>query len=199
MQLTLFINDKEAQSEFGDIEFTDGGLEGPVGYQVSRKAVRALNSGAKVKVVIDLKPAVEEEQLNEDVHNRWKEVITDPRSKGAPFQKLFRIMLGKLMPWDATLGFLQCNPEVSVDTLAHYLKNWEMDIAGFVGYERAVVTAGGVSCREIVAKTLESKKLPGLYFAGELLDTDCDTGGYNLQTAFCTGYLAGISAAKSLC
>ena len=198
VQLTLYVNGVEAQSEFGDIEFTDGGLEGPVGYQISRKAVKALNSGSKVKVVIDLKPAVEEDRLNEDIHNKWKEITTDPRSKGAPFRKLFRIMLGKLMPWDATLGFLQCNPDVSVDTLAHYLKNWEMDIAGFVGYERAVITAGGVSCREIVAKTLESKKLPGLYFAGELLDTDSDTGGYNLQTAFCTGYLAGISAAKSL-
>ena len=73
-----------------------------------------------------------------------------------------------------------------------------MDIAGFVGFERCVVTAGGIDTSEVVAKTLESKKQPGLYFAGEVLDMDCDTGGYNLQVAFSTGYLAGQSAAKAL-
>ena len=90
------------------------------------------------------------------------------------------------------------NPKVSVDTLASYLKNWKFDIEGFVGFERAVVTAGGVSTDEVVAKTLESKKSEGLYFCGEILDMDSDTGGYNLQTAFATGYLAGESAAKAL-
>jgi predicted flavoprotein YhiN len=73
-----------------------------------------------------------------------------------------------------------------------------MDIAGFVGFERCVITAGGISTADVVAKTLESKKQPGLYFAGEVLDMDADTGGYNLQLAFCTGYLAGESAAKAL-
>lgn len=73
-----------------------------------------------------------------------------------------------------------------------------MEIEGFVGYERCVVTAGGVSTEDLTAKTLESRLVPGLYFAGEVLDLDADTGGYNLQTAFSTGYLAGQSAAKSL-
>lgn len=198
VRLTTFIDGVEAQSEFGDIEFTDGGLEGPVGFQVSRKAVLALMNGSKVSVSIDLKPAVELEKLDEDVHQRWEEVIHDPRSKGVYFQKLFRIMLGKLMPWNATLPFLKCNPKVSVNTLASALKDWRMEIAGFVGFERCVVTAGGVSTDEVVAKTLESKKVPGLYFAGEVLDMDCDTGGYNLHTAFSTGLLAGESAAKAL-
>jgi predicted flavoprotein YhiN len=72
-----------------------------------------------------------------------------------------------------------------------------MEVAGFVGYERCVITAGGVSQDEVTPKTLESKLTPGLYFAGELLDIDADTGGYNLQCAFSTGYLAGINAAKS--
>ena len=198
VKLTVFIDGTPSQSEFGDLEFTDGGLEGPVGFQVSRKAVKALMDGSKVSVSIDLKPAVELEKLNEDVHQKWQEVLDDPRSRGVYFQKLFRIMLGKLMPWNLTLGFLKMNPRVSVDTLASYLKDWRMDIAGFVGFERAVVTAGGVSTGEIVAKTLESRKVPGLYFAGEVLDMDSDTGGYNLHTAFATGYLAGESAAKSL-
>ena len=198
VQLTLLVNGDEVQSEFGDIEFTDGGLEGPLGFQISRKAVKALIDGQKVSVSIDLKPAVEPEKLNEDVHRKWEDVIQDERSKGQSFQRLFRIMLGKFIPWSLTLAFLKTNPKVSVDTLAASLKDWKMDIVGFVGFERSVITAGGVATDEIVAKTLESKKSPGLYFCGEVLDMDCDTGGYNLQTAFSTGYLAGSSAAKAL-
>jgi predicted flavoprotein YhiN len=95
-------------------------------------------------------------------------------------------------------GFTKLNPNTDHKSLARTLKNWKMEISGFVGYERCVVTAGGVSQEEVTAKTLESKLTPGLYFAGEVLDLDADTGGYNLQIAFSTGYLAGISAAKSL-
>ena len=73
-----------------------------------------------------------------------------------------------------------------------------MDVTGYVGYERCVVTAGGISRDEIVPKTLESRLVKGLYFAGEVLDIDADTGGYNLQSAFSTGYLAGMSAARSI-
>lgn len=198
VQLSLLVNGEQVQSEFGDIEFTDGGLEGPLGFQLSRKAVKALIDNQKVAVSIDLKPAVELEKLSEDIHARWEEVIHDPRSKGQSFQRVFRILLGKLIPWNLTTAFLRMNPKVSVDTLASALKDWKMEIAGFVGFERSVVTAGGVSTGEVVAKTLESKKEPGLYFCGEVLDMDCDTGGYNLQLAFSTGYLAGESAAKSL-
>jgi len=198
VQLTLQVNGQAVQQEFGDIEFTDGGLEGPLGFQVSRRAVKALIDGQKVSVSMDLKPAVELEKLDADVHAKWEDVIHDERSKGQSFQRLFRIMLGKLIPWNITLAFLKTNPKVSVDTLAATLKDWRLDIAGFVGFERSVITAGGISTVDVVAKTLESKKQPGLYFAGEVLDMDCDTGGYNLQAAFCTGYLAGESAAKSL-
>ena len=198
VQLSLSVNGAVVQQEFGDLEFTDGGLEGPLGFMVSRKAVKALIDGQKVSVSLDLKPAVELEKLDEDVHARWEEVIHDERSKGQPFQRLFRIMLGKLIPWNLTLAFLKTNPKVSVDSLAGTLKDWRMEIAGFVGFERCVVPAGGVSTSEVVAKTLESKKQPGLYWAGEVLDMDADTGGYNLQLAFCTGFLAGQSAAKAL-
>ena len=198
VQLSLYVNGDLVQQEFGDIEFTDGGLEGPLGFMVSRKAVKALNDGQKVSVSIDLKPAVELEKLDADVHQKWEDVIHDDRSRGQSFQRLFRIMLGKLIPWNLTLAFLKTHPKVSVDTLAATLKDWKMDIAGFVGFERCVITAGGISTAEITAKTLESKKQSGLYFAGEVLDMDCDTGGYNLQMAFSTGYLAGQSAAKAL-
>ena len=73
-----------------------------------------------------------------------------------------------------------------------------MDIVGYVGYERCVVTAGGINLDEVIAKTLESRIVKGLYFAGEVLDIDADTGGYNLQSAFSTGFLAGMSAARSI-
>ena len=198
VQLTLFVDGNEAQSEFGDLEFTDGGIEGPIGFQVSRKAVKAILNGSKVSVSLDLKPAVEAEKLREDIRGKWQEILDDPRSKGQDFKRLFRILLGKLIPWNLTMAFLKTNPKVSVDTMASLLKGWRFDIAGFVGFERSVITAGGVSTSEVVAKTLESKKSEGLYFAGEVLDMDCDTGGYNLQAAFCTGYLAGQSAAKAL-
>lgn len=198
VQLTLVIDGNEADTAFGDVEFTDGGIEGPIGFQLSRKAVRAIMNGSKVSLLLDLKPAVEAEKLDEDVHGKWQEILDDPRSKGQDFKRLFRILLGKLVPWNLTLAFLRTHPKVSVDTLAAALKAWTFEIAGFVGFERSVVTAGGISTAEIVAKTLESKKQPGLYFCGEVLDADCDTGGYNLQIAFCTGYLAGESAARAL-
>lgn len=198
VQLSLSVNGEVVQQEFGDIEFTDGGLEGPLGFMVSRRAVRALESGQKVSVSLDLKPAVELEKLDADVHEKWEEVIHDERSRGQSFQRLFRIMLGKFIPWNITLAFLKTNPKVSVDTLAATLKDWHLELVGFVGFERCVITAGGICTAEVVAKTLESKKQPGLYFAGEVLDMDADTGGYNLQLAFATGYLAGESAAQSL-
>ncbi len=197
VQLSLYVGGKCVQQEFGDLEFTDGGLEGPIGFQVSRRAVKALIDGQKVSISIDLKPAVEEDKLREDILQRWDDIIHDPRSKGQSFQRLFRILLGKLLPGNITLAFLRTNSKVSVETLASALKNWKMNIAGFVGFERSVVTAGGIDTSALIGKTLESREHHGLYFCGEVLDMDCDTGGYNLQMAFCTGYLAGESAAKS--
>ena len=198
VNLSLFVDGQEVQSEFGDLEFTDGGLEGPLGFMVSRRAVAAVVNGQRVSVAIDLKPAVELERLDEDVHARWQEVKEDPRSRGAAFQRLFRILLGKLLPWSLTLPFLRSNPGVTINTLAAALKGWKLDIEGFVGFERAVITSGGVDTEAIVAKSLEARDVPGLYFAGEVLDIDADTGGYNLQLAFSTGHQAGQSAALSL-
>lgn len=80
--------------------------------------------------------------------------------------------------------------------LAKALKNWELQIVGYVGYERAVVTAGGVSLKEVSPKTMESKLQPGLFFAGEVLDIDADTGGYNLQCAFSSAVLAMTTMLK---
>ena len=209
----LLVEGSVAQSEFGDIDFTDGGIEGPIGFQLSRKAVKSMINGSRVSLVLDLKPGVPLSELTARVKELWQEVDKDPRSKRLHEKEKCRILLGKLMPWDLIPGFRAMNPGivtlerrgradtklwVNLPTIAKCLKEWTFDIAGYVGYERAVVTAGGVSTDEITAKTLESKKHEGLYFCGEVMDIDSDTGGYNLHTAFATGLLAGQSAAKSL-
>ena len=198
VSLAIFIDGNEAQNEFGDLDFTDGGIEGPIGFKVSRKCVNAIINGSKVNVVIDLKPAVDIEDLNVRIGTLWNEISKDKRNSSRTYKDKFRILLSKVLPTSLIPAFIRLNPNADHKTLGKALKGWKMEISGFVGYERCVVTAGGVSLEEVTPKTLESKLVPGLYFAGELLDLDADTGGYNLQTAFSTGYLAGISAGKSI-
>ena len=194
--LSIFVDGNEAQNEFGDLDFTDGGLEGPIGFKVSRKCVNAIVNGSKVTAVMDMKPAVDLEDLTVRIGTLWNEVCKDKRNANKLYKDRFRVLLTKVLPMSLIPAFTKMNPNADHKTLAKALKAWKMEIAGFVGYERCVITAGGVSLEELTAKTLESKMVPGLYFAGEVLDLDADTGGYNLQTAFSTGYLAGISAAK---
>ena len=211
--LSLSIDGKEVDSVFGDVDFTDGGIEGPAGFQLSRKAVKAIFNGSKVSLRLDLKSGVPAEDISRRVNELWDEVRKDPRSERLREKEKCRILLGKLMPWDLIPGFVMCNTRI-MNTLsithggartvlmpsevARALKDWVFDLAGYVGYERAVVTAGGVSTDEVIPKTMESRLVPGLYFCGEVLDIDSDTGGYNLQTAFSTGCLAGLNAAKSI-
>lgn len=226
VNLTVTIDGKSV-TEFGDVDFTDGGIEGPIGFQVSRRCVKAIMNGSKVAFSLDLKPGVPPEELSVRVKELWNAIKNDPRSRqakdgrGINGKEMYRILLGKLMPWELIPGFRTWNPgilkttvkkaeygrfrrperriyDVDLDLLARTLKDWRFEIAGFVGYERCVITAGGVSTEEVNAKTMESKLQAGLYFCGEILDMDCDTGGYNLQCAFSTGKLAGESAAGTL-
>lgn len=213
VQATLFVDGNEARSEFGDIDFTDGGIEGPIGFQLSRKAVKAMVNGSKATLSLDLKPGVNLTEVTERVKALWTEIDKDPRSRHVREKERCRILLGKLMPWDLIPGFMEMHPEIitlerrsrtetkvwiNLPSIAKALKDWRFDLAGHVGYERAVITAGGISTDEVVAKTLESRLHPGLFFCGEVLDIDADTGGYNLQLAFSTGALAGRSAAMSI-
>ncbi|MCR5002913.1 MAG: aminoacetone oxidase family FAD-binding enzyme [Bacteroidales bacterium] len=208
INLSLYVGQNEVQTEFGDIDFTDGGIEGPVGFGVSRNCVKAIVNGGKASLVVDMKPGVEEADLLVRIKALWNEIQKDPRSRRLNVKEMMRVLLGKLMPWDLIPGFTRCNPEIlqgkkgneriDFGLLASVIKAWKFEIEGYVGYERCVVTAGGVSTDCITPKTLESRKTPGLYYCGEVLDADCDTGGYNLQVAFSTGLLAGESAAKAL-
>ena len=210
--LRLIIDGNTSEEEFGDVEFTDGGIEGPVVFQVSRKAVKALRNGSKVYLELDLKAGVRASELSARLGELWQSIRSDERSRGRSEKNLLTVLLGKLMPWDLVDGFLFCHPEilpakkgrngrffeVDLAALAVALQRWKMDIAGYVGYERCVVTAGGVAMSEIDPKTLSSKKQENLFFCGELLDVDADTGGFNLHLAFSTGYLAGQSASERI-
>jgi predicted Rossmann fold flavoprotein len=196
--LSIIIDGNTAAEEFGDLDFTDGGLEGPIGFKVSRKCVNALMNGSRVQAIIDMKPAVEIEDLQVRIAALWNEIAKDKRSANKLYKDRFKILLTKVLPMQLIPGFVKMNPNADHKSLAKALKGWKMDMEGYVGYERCVVTAGGVSQDEMTPKTLESRLVPGLYFAGEILDLDGDTGGYNLQIAFSTGYLAGSSAARTL-
>lgn len=213
IQASLIIEGTVTDSLFGDIDFTDGGIEGPAGFQLSRKAVKAMINGSRVCVELDLKPGVQLTELSGRIRELWKEIDKDPRSVRLHEKEKCRILLGKLIPWELIPAFTATNPGimtlerkgrtdtkvwVNLVSIAKALKSWNFDIAGFVGYERAVVTAGGVCTDDIYPKTMESRLMQGLYFCGEVLDIDSETGGYNLQTAFSTGALAGLNAAKSL-
>ena len=188
--MSLEVGQDIVQEEFGDADFTDGGIEGPLGFRLSRKAVQALDNGQKVSVLLDLKPALSESQLAQRI-----------KREASSGNNTLRYLLSKLLPRQMIPAFLNLNkdlaqmaPGKAEERLPHALKHIRFKIVSYVGFERCVVTNGGVSLKEVSQKTLESKLLPGLFFAGELLDLDGDTGGYNLQIAFSTGVLAARSS-----
>ena len=193
VELKLFVGHDLVQTEMGDLTFTEDGIEGSLGFRVSRKAVNALENGSPVELVIDLKPAVSVQELKDRVKRevasfKWEvPLINDARLK-----KILR----RFMPAELIEPFFRMSKGLTVNTLPERLKDWRFPIARHAGYRRAVVTAGGVSLDEVVPKTMQSRLDKGLFFAGEVLDLDGDTGGYNLQMAFSTGALAGQSAAK---
>ena len=191
VSLYLFINGSLAQEEFGELDFTDGGIEGALGFRVSRKAVKALANGASVTVRIDLKPALDENQLEKKLGNAG---MLDG-SKSHTVSSIPVSILSSLIPTSIAKALAATNKaNIKRYGLAASLKKWDFAIEGYTGYERAVITAGGISDDEVNPKTMESKLVPGLYFAGEILDIDGDTGGYNLQIAWSTGHAAGLAA-----
>ena len=188
VSVQLLVNGTCVQEEFGDLDFTNGGIEGPIGFKVSRKAVHSLINGQKVAIVLDMKPAVSSNQLKSRIQRETSEVKGDK----------LKSVLPKLLPSNLIPLFLEANKGLSLDNLADKLKGWNFNIQSYVGYERCVVTAGGIKLDEVSQKTMESKLVNGLFFAGEVLDLDGDTGGYNLQIAFSTAAMAAQNAAKGL-
>lgn len=194
---TMFVDNKKHAEDFGELEFTATGISGPIILTLSKMAVDALRAGKKVELVIDLKPALDHKKL--DV--RLLRDLSDFSNKS------FHILLKKLLPVKLIPVCIE-QAKIPGDTVGHqitadqrkrlrmWLKNFVLDIRGYRPIEEALVTAGGVKLAEVNPRTMSSNLIQGLFFAGEVLDLDADTGGYNLQAAFSTGWLAGRSAAE---
>ncbi len=194
VRATLWIDDEVVREEFGEIGFSERGVEGAVALRLSRDAVDALIEGKRVKIVLDIKPALTEEVLRERIAREIAEL--DPK-------EFFAELLRKLVPKPLVLPLAQeldihskdyvaKLTEAQIDRLIKTLKGFVLPIVDYAPFPYAVVTAGGVRCDEVNPYTMESLKIKGLYFAGEVLDLDANTGGYNLRIAFSTGRLAGL-------
>lgn len=197
IEIELYIQGNLVQSEMGDLDFTNNGIEGPIGFKISRRAVKALKEGEKIYTILDLKPALSQEQLFNRIKREINEngvfKIWNLLSKLLPKQLIFPFLTYNKINGESKIGINDGN---QIEILAQTLKCWRLDIVSYTSYERAVITAGGVSLDDISSKNMSSKLYSNLFFAGEIIDLDADTGGYNLQVAFSTGYLAGKEAAR---
>jgi len=191
---SLWIDGKKSHDEFGELEFTDFGVSGPVVLTMSRWAVIALHENRKVRLSIDLKPALDEKKLD-------ARILRDLDANGkAKLKALFREWLPMQMI-SVFISLARLDAEKTASQLSgderrrivSLMKDFAFDIVGHRDFNEAIVTSGGVSVAEVNQKTMESKLVKGLFFAGEVLDVDANTGGYNLQIAFSTGWLAGMS------
>lgn len=187
VSVSLIVNGNKVREEFGDLDFTTDGIEGPIGFKISREAVFNLKMGQKVSLSLDLKPAVSYDKLKRRIEKEVSE-------KRLPMNKLLLSYLPKAL----IDPFMKLQRPLNYNNLPDKLKEWRFVIDSCVGYRRAVVTAGGVDLKEVNTKTMQSKIVEGLYFAGELLNLDADTGGYNLQIAFSTGALAAKSIVREI-
>lgn len=190
----LFVAGEMVREEFGEMSFSDRGLEGAVILRLSRDAVDALLEEKSVKIELDLKPALTEDILRE----RIKREVAEMRPEDF-FAELVRRLVPKplVVPICKELDvhsrlYISKVSDKEFERLIKVLKGWSFPISDYAPFEYAVVTAGGVSCSEVNEYTMESLKIKGMYFAGEVLDVDANTGGYNLQIAFSTGHLAGL-------
>lgn len=194
VQVRLYLNGKRKGQEFGELSFTGFGLTGPVILTLSSSIVDALDKGQETTLSLDLKPALDETKLDNrlvrDLTNRSGEQI-DSILRGLLPQKMVPICLEACdLPSDIdTKNF----PGKMRKRLVQWLKDFRIEISGYRSYDEAIITAGGVNLKEIDPLTMESKIVGGLFLAGEILDLQADTGGYNLQAAFSTGWLAGSS------
>lgn len=183
---------KEIYEDFGEMLFTHFGVSGPTILSGSAHLVRT--DIEKTKLSIDLKPALSEEKLDERLLRDFQ------NAKNKEFKNSLNDLLPqKLIPVIVNLSLINEEKKVNEITkeerkrLCRLLKNFEIDISGYRPVEEAIITAGGINIKEINPKTMESKIVKGLYFAGEIIDVDAYTGGFNLQIAYSTGYTAGLN------
>jgi hypothetical protein len=196
VRIAFFSGGKKIGEDFGEMLFTHFGVSGPIILTLSGKVVDALPSG-KVFLSLDLKPALSPEQVEKRLIREFQE---QPRQQ-------IQSLMGWLLPRNLVPVILRRTgvpPEVKGGEIriaqrreiGSVLKNWRLPVSGVRPLAEAIVTAGGVAVREIHPATMESKIVKGLHFCGEVIDVDGKTGGYNLQAAFSTGWVAGEAAAQ---
>ena len=193
----VWVDEKRQAEAFGEMLFTHFGVSGPIILSLSRQVVDALRLGQRVILSIDLKPALDEGKLD-------ARLLRDLDAHGKQqFRTLLRGMLPrKLIPACLDLTGIPADKVANQITLEErqrlraWLKDFRLEVTGHRPFTEAIITAGGVDVREVDPRTMASRLVEGLYFAGEVLDVDADTGGYNLQAAFSTGWVAGRSAAR---
>lgn len=196
VELSLIVDGEVAEWRFGELEFTaDAVVGGAIVLQVSRTAVDALADGRKkVELSVDLKPALSAEKLGNRIL-REIEALGGSATVKALLQKLLPAQLRGAIAQAAGLSLSGSLSEADRERLVGTLKGWRFAVRDYRPFTEAIVTAGGVDLSEVDPLTMESLKVKGLYMAGELLDIDADTGGYNIQVALSTGYLAAKSIA----
>jgi len=188
---TVWIDGKKVGEDFGEMTFMDFGISGPIVLSLSRIIVPALKENKEVIFSIDLKAALDDKKLD----NR---LIRDFNEKG---KETFYNILSGLLPKILIPICIQ-NTKIDANQLGHqitgnerkelkkWLKNFSLKVTGHRPFSEAIITVGGISTNDVNQKTMESKLIKGLYFAGEILDLDAPTGGYNLQIAFSTAWTA---------
>lgn len=194
----IFISDGVVKrKEKGEILFTEYGLSGPPILQLGRLVGEG---GSKMKVVLRLFPDWSIEAIQAEIFGRLRKCPEKPMDialTGLLHKKMIPILL-KLAGVEKVSRPSAEMPEQQIKRLIQFLCQWEMKVSGTLAWQHAQVTAGGVETSEIKASSMESIKTSGLYLTGEVLDVDGDCGGYNLHWAWCTGLIAGKSAARSL-
>ena len=197
VQGTLTADGEKIGSEFGEMLFTHFGVSGPIILSLSNLAAKALDEGKEVELDIDLKPALSEEKLDARIQRDFTQYSKKQLANG-----MKDLLPQRLIPVVCDMAYLdeekfinQISREERHRLLAA-LKNFCVPITSTRPLAEAIVTAGGVSVKEINPKTMESKLIRGLHFAGEVMDVDGYTGGYNLQAAFSSGHAAGMAAAE---
>ena len=183
---------KKIYEDFGEMLFTHFGISGPV--VLSASSYIGKYQGKELKFMIDLKPALNKDQLDHRVLKDFNKALNKDF-----VNSLDNLLPKKLIPVIVELSGIPEHKKVNEitkkerETLVSLLKRLELTITGVRGFKEAIITQGGVNVKEIDPGTMESKKVKGLYFAGEVLDLDAVTGGFNLQIAWSTGYLAGMN------
>lgn len=188
-------NDKKICNLFGEMTFTTDGIGGPIVLSASRIISRRLQSGEQLRATIDLKPALDHEVLDKKLIRELDEngtrILKDALRLWLPAE-----MIPLALQTMTIEHYKRLNQVSAADRkkIMRMLKALPFTIVGTRSFDEAIVTQGGVSLKEVNPKTMESKLVKNLYITGELLDLDADTGGYNLQIAFSTGYAAGKAA-----